>query len=485
MMMAGASELRAACRRRQRCVRVAVFKVKPTPTNPQLRIVSVTLAVLALLSVAAPTALAAQVSLTWSKPVVVDPTGGPNHSGGYLDAVACASSTQCTAVDGGGTGEVTFDPFHPESAHLVTIDSQPMAGVACPSLTQCTAVDTVGSTRTGGREVTFNPQNPGTPTPVTIYAVVGPDYVEHYSPTAVACPSQAQCTAVLANGGEVTFNPLSPGVLIATAIDSNLITGLACPTLSLCVAVDNYGGEVTFNPQSPGSPARTVINTTIPSGQGQRLLVACPTVAQCTAVSSYAGAVTFDPQAPIAKAPRELDSGHELTALACPSLTDCVTMDFDGQAIEWDPTANSPASVQVIGGSSPGAPGTDSPGAVTCPTSQQCVAVDFKGQEITGTPGGPSSTTGSGEPGPKAKITNLRVDRKHHKAKFTFKGSRYATRFQCALIKRGKTKTRKPHFSRCRSPKTYKHLKSGRYTFAVRALSQNKIGPIATLRFTI
>ena len=61
----------------------------------------------------------------------------------------------------------------------------------------------------------------------------------------------------------------------------------------------------------------------------------------------------------------------------------------------------------------------------------------------------------------KAKI-NSKVGR----ATFKFKAVGTASGFQCALAK----KHRKPRFKKCRSPKTYMHLKPGRYTFEVRAL---------------
>jgi hypothetical protein len=75
----------------------------------------------------------------------------------------------------------------------------------------------------------------------------------------------------------------------------------------------------------------------------------------------------------------------------------------------------------------------------------------------SGPTGGPPST----------KITKARINSKRRKARFKFKAIGDSTGFQCALAK-GR---RKPKFKKCRSPKTYKHLGEGRYTFEVRALS--------------
>jgi hypothetical protein len=45
---------------------------------------------------------------------------------------------------------------------------------------------------------------------------------------------------------------------------------------------------------------------------------------------------------------------------------------------------------------------------------------------------------------------------------------------------------RKPRFKKCRSPKAYRHLRAGKYTFEVRALSSAGFDPTpAKSRFKI
>jgi hypothetical protein len=90
--------------------------------------------------------------------------------------------------------------------------------------------------------------------------------------------------------------------------------------------------------------------------------------------------------------------------------------------------------------------------------------------------GGPSNTTASGPPN--TKISSLTVSSKKRKAKARFKAIGSATGFQCALM-RGH---RKPKFKKCRSPKTYKHLGAGRYTFEVRALGPPGMDPTPAKR---
>jgi hypothetical protein len=86
-----------------------------------------------------------------------------------------------------------------------------------------------------------------------------------------------------------------------------------------------------------------------------------------------------------------------------------------------------------------------------------------------------------------AKISKAKITPGKHTAKFSFTGSTGTTGFQCALIKRRKNKHKKakPHFASCKSPKAYKHLKTSKYTFEVRALSTAGTGPTVTKNFKI
>src|SRR5207248_7524728 len=96
-------------------------------------------------------------------------------------------------------------------------NGQDLNAVACPSTSQCTAVDDTGQV------LTFNPGSPGNPVSITVNGAQGLN--------AIACPSTSQCTAVGGGGVAVTFNPASPGVLAPIAIDgSHKLNGVACPS---------------------------------------------------------------------------------------------------------------------------------------------------------------------------------------------------------------------------------------------------------------
>jgi hypothetical protein len=64
------------------------------------------------------------------------------------------------------------------------------------------------------------------------------------------------------------------------------------------------------------------------------------------------------------------------------------------------------------------------------------------------------------------------------KARFKFKAIGSSTGFECALVKGH----RKPKFKKCRSPKTYRHLRARKYTFEVRALNSAGRDPTPAIR---
>jgi hypothetical protein len=67
---------------------------------------------------------------------------------------------------------------------------------------------------------------------------------------------------------------------------------------------------------------------------------------------------------------------------------------------------------------------------------------------------------------PNTKIAKAKINSSKGEATFKFTASGKKTGFQCALVKpRNKAK-----FKKCSSPKTYKRLKAGKYTFEVRAV---------------
>jgi hypothetical protein len=120
--------------------------------------------------------------------------------------------------------------------------------VACPSIGQCTAVDS------SGREVTFDPTGPGTPTPAVIDPAGG-DLPGSASVAAIACPATAERVTVDSAGAEVTFDPGAPHAAVSTEVNGGLgLAGVACPSVHRCAGVGASGSEVSFDPAAPGTP---------------------------------------------------------------------------------------------------------------------------------------------------------------------------------------------------------------------------------------
>ena len=89
---------------------------------------------------------------------------------------------------------------------------------------------------------------------------------------------------------------------------------------------------------------------------------------------------------------------------------------------------------------------------------------------------------------PNTKITEATISSKQHKATFKFGAVGNRSGFRCALVKKAKRhhKRAKPSYRSCRSPKRYRHLNAGRYTFLVRAANAGDSDPTpATKTFTI
>jgi hypothetical protein len=107
--------------------------------------------------------------------------------------------------------------------------------------------------------------------------------------------------------------------------------------------------------------------------------------------------------------------------------------------------------------------------AVSCPETSFCLAVGEGGAAIVG------QTTLTRPPD--TKIVDSDIQPGKGKARFRFKATREAAAgFQCKLKTRaGDLQGPKPRFTRCDSPKTYRHLRPGGYRFKVRAV--NTYGP--------
>jgi hypothetical protein len=228
--------------------------------------------------------------LGWVGPTGVDRASGPDGK-----AVACPSSTQCTAADAQGQ-IITFRPRPPGpiSPAIVVDPGQSLNGIACPLTTQCTVADARGGV------VTFNPQSPGHP--ARVQATGGVAW------TAVACPTSTQCTAVGVGLVHLvaTFNPQAPVTVAATPLPQGAAFGtapnaVACVSTTRCVAIDNASQLVGFDPADPAGATVTTI------GPGFLApTISCPTSTYCVTGDITGDELPFNPASLVAATSHQL-----------------------------------------------------------------------------------------------------------------------------------------------------------------------------------
>lgn len=120
-------------------------------------------------------------------------------------------------------------------------------------------------------------------------------------------------------------------------------------------------------------------------------------------------------------------------------------------------TAIAAAGSRFVGWSGGGCSGTST--CTVTMSSDQSVTATF-----TAVPPSPPNT----------KIARAKIKSSKAKATFNFKATGGSTGFQCALVSK---KHKKAKFKSCRSPKTYKKLKPGKYVFEVRAVGPGGTDP--------
>lgn len=310
--------------------------------------------------------------------VTFNPTSPGSPSATAVDGIAepsvlaCATATQCTEFDSSGDA-VTFDP---QATLPPAIDSNPITRLACSSSTQCTAIDVwidhSGVCSTLGcpsaRAVTFNPSDPGVPSPV----VIDEDTSSRYgvSVNALACPSKTQCTVLDVDDvgigpspeRQLTFNPQAATMPTPVAVGES--SSISCPASDQCTAVGGGGTEDTFNPTASSAPAPVTIDSSGTLGD-----VVCPSISQCTALDG-ASAVTFDPNAPSGLTRVSFPTFNAI-GLSCPTTNQC-TIWAGAQEVTFDPTSSAtphrPVTIDPTLG--------DGTMELVCPSSSECVVED-------------------------------------------------------------------------------------------------------------
>ena len=212
-----------------------------------------------------------------------------------INAVSCASASQCVAVDDAGNVLSTSDPTGPSPTwSSVNVDGgHAILGVSCPSVSLCIAVDDAGrvlrSTDPTGPAGAW--ASPASPAPARHGDRV---------PVGHAVRRRRRRRAARSLGEP---RERRRGWSVAAVPGAGGFTAVTCPSTSLCFAVDDEGNE--FNSDDPADAASTWVGRSVTNNganppdnpfPGAALLgVACPSVALCIAVDEFGSAFTGRP----------------------------------------------------------------------------------------------------------------------------------------------------------------------------------------------
>lgn len=257
-------------------------------------------------------------SFAWSAPEQVTPAGGGYTYGNIFQAISCASTSLCVAVDDAGNAFVSTSPLSGTwSGSLVDpqLDAYDWPCVHC------------------------------------IRGVVGQNgwiagtFWGSSGLVDVSCPSVSLCVAVDADGNVVSSTDPAAGADAWTVdkVDGDhVIRAVACPTASFCVAGDTDGNILTST-----DPAGDALSWDVtPTRPGRQITeIDCPTVSRCFATDSGMGGATFLATSAPAGGSSAWSTVRDLydyagAGMSCPSVSLCVVNSGDGTVLSSTEPAN-------------------------------------------------------------------------------------------------------------------------------------------------
>jgi hypothetical protein len=340
-------------------------------------------------------ALASQTvwpAMTFAPPQAIDPPAGG------LDAVSCATSTFCEAVDRFGNafsfrGKTWSGPSRIDAIPDGLVTGMTTA-ISCPATTFCAEVDQ------NGNAATYNGSRWSAPTTTgisaaavscpssTFCAAVGSSYTSVYSSTggawsptvlttntslvAVSCPSSSFCLAVNSGGDSFTYNGSSWSTATAFDTANSNVTGVSCLSATSCVAVDGDGYAAAYNGSTWSTPAKIVVGSDM---SGLDAVSCAPAAAYCLASASDGDAYIYN-GATWAISPEGALAGFgPLGAVSCPSGSFCAVIGYVGDILTLSGTTTNDQSVlQYDQGFTT---------SVSCPSTTFCAAADWTGSVVT------------------------------------------------------------------------------------------------------
>ena len=363
------------------------------------RIALAVLTGIALVSVLGATPSSAQVTSAPSPAASLKWTPGTQLvvASGGVNAVSCATSTFCVAVD--RTGAVsTFNGSNWSAPDKVDgINS--FTAISCPTTTFCVATDAAGN------YVTLNNGVWGPPTP----------FAPSNSPVmqGVSCSSASFCLAV---GETANFSPIDyyfyngawyPDTVVFSPGDTSAFDAVSCTSTLVCLATDLGGGVTTFT-FTPGTPP-TLTHASIPTPLdplatgyvGESISCASPT--SCV-VGSRTNQVSVLSGSTWTTTPVFL-AGSNGVRVSC-TLSTCVANDSLGQGV----SAVAPFSTWSATGELNMLSQIDGISCFAVATSAACLAVDNDGFSIAitlGASGVPTYTPAASSFDPPHTLTSV------------------------------------------------------------------------------
>ena len=283
----------------------------------------------------------------WGTPTSIDGSHG-------INAVSCASSTFCEAVDNGGNALAYRGSGW--SAPTSVDSTTSISSVSCPSATFCAAVDS------SGEALTFNGTSWSPPLPVDPLGLLGLS-ANQKAFMSVSCVSASFCAAVDGDGLAFTYN----GTLWSLPYNvgtTSALTAVSCSSATSCVATDATGDESSYNGSTWSTPMSIDATRSISA-------VSCPSSTFCAAVDTSGYAVTFNGTS--WSQPNEVDASHQLNSISCASSSKCTAVDASGSVVSFNGAVWSyPQTIDA----------SRTLGGISCVSSSMCAAVDGSGYAL-------------------------------------------------------------------------------------------------------
>jgi hypothetical protein len=166
----------------------------------------------------------------------------PPAGSGYLEAVSCASSSLCVAVDSSGHALISTDPAAAATTRSapISIDTTELTGISCPSTALCVAVDNRGDAVTLTSPTAATPKSAVSVTPEAAYIAAHDRAMLGAVWGAVSCGTEAFCVATYSAGltGVVAGDPTIGSTgwrFVPTLLDQSVEPAVSCLQTALCV----------------------------------------------------------------------------------------------------------------------------------------------------------------------------------------------------------------------------------------------------------